>query len=94
MKAIRNPEVVDAYQFVSTNDDIGVETFPAWLVTVLGQHVWINPADDEGTPWRVTTADGRKKAAIGDWIVRDNNGGLSVFEEQEFKTSFFVSLYD
>ena len=92
MKVMRKPEIVDAYQFISAIDNIGEETFPAWLVAVLGQHVWINHNDIEGTPWRVTTVEGRKNAAIGDWITRSQDGKLSVVEAQEFKKEFFVSM--
>ena len=66
MKVLRKPEVVDAYQFVSANDDIGEETFPAWLVAILGSRVWVEQ-EDEDTPWSVMTSGGKRIAAIGDW---------------------------
>ena len=74
MKAIKKPVVIDAFHATETNI-ADPRTWPVWLVTAWGQHVWAQ-GSSKSEPWRIRTSGVPVRVAVNDWVLRDAKGKI------------------
>jgi hypothetical protein len=75
---VERPAQVEAVQFTGHND-IEIHDF----VGIRG----VDP-DERGPSWIIETQAGDKRANVGDWIVKDADGFLTVLHNHHFYSAY------